>query len=54
MGVKGSWERPRTVSDTERALRYELIFCKDKERKKAIKAELARLHDYSHPIWGKE
>jgi hypothetical protein len=36
MTYKGSWQRPVQVSTEERDLRYELAFCKDEKRKRAI------------------
>ena len=40
---KGSYERPSSVSEEVKALRYELAFSKDEERKKEIKKMLIEM-----------
>lgn len=40
---KRSWERPSSVSEEVKALRYELAFSKDEERKKEIKKILIEM-----------
>jgi len=42
---KGLWERRSSISSEVKALRYELAFSKDEERKKEIKKRLVELGD---------
>lgn len=42
---KRSWERSSSVSKEVKALRYELAFSKDEERKKEIKKILIEMGD---------
>lgn len=44
MGVKGSWERPRSVSKEEKDLRYELAF-RTKDNPKRKEEILKRLEE---------
>lgn len=44
-GGKGDKRRPAATSKREQDLRWELMFCKNKKRKEAIKRELRNLQN---------